>query len=58
MRLMLTLLAATAMVQSAAGQSPASRVAAKMGWHSSLDAARTEARKTGKPLMVVIRCDP
>jgi hypothetical protein len=58
MRLMLTLLATTAMVQTAAAQSAASRVAAKMGWHGSLDAARTEARKTGKPLMVVIRCDP
>jgi hypothetical protein len=58
MRWMLTLLATTAIVQSAGAQSPASKVAAKIGWHSSLDAARTEARKTGKPLMVVLRCDP
>ena len=58
MRMLLTLLATTTILEPLAAQSPASRVAAKMGWHSSLDSARTEARKTGKPLMVVLRCDP
>jgi hypothetical protein len=58
MRLMLTLLTATALAQAATAQSAASRVAGKMGWHTSLDASRAEARKTGKPLMVVFRCDP
>jgi hypothetical protein len=58
MRLMLTLLATIVLVSSATAQSPASRVAGKMGWHTSLDAARAEARKTGQPLMVVFRCDP
>ena len=28
------------------------------GWLSSLDEGMFEARKTGKPLMVVIRCQP
>ena len=28
------------------------------GWLSSLDEGVAEARKTGKPLMVVIRCVP
>jgi len=28
------------------------------GWHSSLRAGKELARQTGKPLMVVIRCQP
>jgi hypothetical protein len=32
--------------------------AAKYGWLSSLEQGKAEARKTGKPLMVVIRCVP
>jgi hypothetical protein len=28
------------------------------GWLSSLDEGMAEARETGKPLMVVIRCQP
>lgn len=31
---------------------------AKYGWLSSLAQGKEEARKTGKPLMVVIRCVP
>ena len=42
----------------ASAQSAASKVAAKFGWHNSWEAAQAEARKTGKPLMVVFRCDP
>ncbi|MBM4071448.1 MAG: hypothetical protein FJ271_21305 [Planctomycetes bacterium] len=30
----------------------------KYGWLSSLSGAKEQARKTGKPLMVVIRCVP
>jgi hypothetical protein len=30
----------------------------KYGWLSSLDAGKAEARRTGKPLMVAIRCVP
>ena len=34
------------------------RVAGERGWLSSLDEGMFESRKTGKPLMVVIRCQP
>ena len=32
--------------------------AARYGWLSSLTEARDQARKTGKPLMAVVRCVP
>jgi hypothetical protein len=32
--------------------------AARKGWIFSLSAGQQQARKTGKPLMVVIRCVP
>jgi hypothetical protein len=35
------------------GQNPA-----RYGWLSSLEEGKAEAKKTGKPLMVVIRCVP
>ena len=41
-----------------AQNSPASKIAAQKGWLMNLDAARAQAQKTGKPLMVVFRCDP
>jgi hypothetical protein len=28
------------------------------GWHLSLDTAKAAAKKSGKPLMVVFRCEP
>ena len=28
------------------------------GWHTDYAAARAEARRTGKPLFVVFRCEP
>ena len=31
---------------------------AKYGWQSSWEAARAEARRSGKPLFVVFRCEP
>lgn len=31
---------------------------AKFGWHSDYAAAKAEAKKTGKPIMLVFRCDP
>ena len=43
---------------SAIAQSPASREAPQKGWHSTLEPARAQAQKTGKPLMVIFRCDP
>lgn len=30
----------------------------KFGWHTDYAAARAEARRTGKPLLVVFRCEP
>lgn len=31
---------------------------AKYGWFGSLETGKSEARRTGKPLMVVLRCVP
>lgn len=31
---------------------------AKFGWQSSWESARAEARRSGKPLFVVFRCEP
>ena len=28
------------------------------GWHTDYATAKAEAKKTGKPLMLVFRCDP
>jgi hypothetical protein len=39
-------------------QSSVTRMAAQKGWLSDLTATRALAQKTGKPLMVVFRCDP
>jgi len=39
-------------------QTQATRIAPQKGWHLTLEGGRAEARKTGKPLMVVFRCDP
>jgi hypothetical protein len=30
----------------------------KLGWHSDYASAKAEARRSGKPLMVVFRCEP
>jgi hypothetical protein len=32
--------------------------AARYGWLSSLEEGKAQARKSGKPLMVVVRCVP
>ena len=56
------LLATVGLVLASAGatvaQTPASKMMAQKGWLTDLDAAKAQARKTGKPLMVVFRCDP
>lgn len=31
---------------------------ARLGWHTDYDAARAEARRTGKPIFLVFRCEP
>jgi len=43
---------------AAMAQSPATKVAPQKGWLNDLNAARAQAIKTGKPMMVVFRCDP
>jgi hypothetical protein len=32
--------------------------AARYGWHASYATARAEARRTGKPILLVFRCEP
>ena len=32
--------------------------AAKHGWHTDYEAAEDEARRSGKPMMIVFRCVP
>jgi len=39
-------------------QTAASRMAPGKGWLNDLERGKALAAKTGKPLMVVIRCDP
>jgi hypothetical protein len=31
---------------------------AKFGWHTDYDAAKAEAKRTGKPIFLVFRCEP
>ena len=31
---------------------------AKFGWHTDYDTAKAEARRTGKPIFLVFRCEP
>jgi hypothetical protein len=50
---MLPLLAALALSAPADKPDPA-----KHGWHTDYAAARAEAKRTGKPIMLVFRCDP
>jgi len=40
------------------GRGAGEQRAAQKGWGSSLDAGLRLARQTGKPLMVVLRCEP
>ena len=39
-------------------QTPATKIAAQKGWLNDLAAAKAAAQKTGKPIMLVFRCDP
>ncbi len=41
-----------------AAQSPLGPALKEHGWFTSYEAARAEAKRTGKPLMVVFRCEP
>lgn len=50
---MLPLLAALALSAPADKPDPA-----KHGWFTDYTAAEAEAKRTGKPIMLVFRCDP
>lgn len=50
----LALLCLPAAVHAQVGQADP----AKFGWHTSYDDARAEARRTGKPIFLVFRCEP
>jgi hypothetical protein len=43
---------------SGQAKGPIAQVAKQHGWHTSYDTARAEARRTGKPLLVIFRCEP
>jgi hypothetical protein len=50
------LLLGFALLLFSTAQTPAQ--ARKSGWHTSYAAAKAEARKTGKPIFLVFRCEP
>lgn len=54
----ITILAMLASAAVCAAQSPATKIAPSKGWLTDLNAGRALAQKTGKPMMVVFRCDP
>ena len=49
---------ADAVVQAQRGRTPGEGSAARHGWVLSLGEGQRQARATGKPLMVVLRCVP
>jgi hypothetical protein len=53
-------LMSSALLLLAAAGAPAQtdKPAAAYGWRTDYAAARAEARRTGKPLLVVFRCEP
>jgi hypothetical protein len=53
---MTRLLVAPALVLLAASAAPAQP--ARFGWHTDYQSARAEARRTGKPIFLVFRCEP
>lgn len=53
-----SLLTLTIGTTAIAQNSPASKIAAQKGWLTDLNTARAQALKTGKPIMLVFRCDP
>lgn len=55
---MLGLLGVGALALDTSSGQQTSKLAAQKGWHNNLNNATALARKTGKPLMVVLRCDP
>jgi hypothetical protein len=43
---------------SAGAQPPRKADPAKFGWHTDYAAAKAEAKRTGKPIFLVFRCEP
>jgi hypothetical protein len=41
-----------------AAQAPRKTDPTKYGWHTDYDAAKAEAKRTGKPIFLVFRCEP
>ena len=50
--------AAGLLLAAPAGAKPLTQLAQANGWRTDYRLAREEARKAGKPLMVVFRCEP
>jgi hypothetical protein len=42
----------------AADAQPRKTDPAKFGWHTDYAAAKAEAKRTGKPIFLVFRCEP
>jgi hypothetical protein len=49
---------ALVLLPASASASPPKFDAAKLGWHADLDRATAEAKRTGKPIFLVFRCEP
>jgi hypothetical protein len=58
MRSALVLFVAFGVATAAHAQQRPSQFMAKYGWLNNLDQAKAEARKTGKPIFLVFRCEP
>ena len=54
----ITVIAFAASSNVALAQSETTRIAPTRGWLADLNSAKAEALRTGKPMMVVFRCDP
>ena len=46
------------LLPASAAAAPPKFDAAKLGWHSDLAAGTAEAKRTGKPIFLVFRCEP
>lgn len=49
---------AVALVPATAAAAPPKPDPARYGWHADLGAAEAEARRTGRPIFLVFRCEP
>jgi hypothetical protein len=46
------------LLPASASAAPPKYDPAKYGWHADLAAATVEAKRTGKPIFLVFRCEP